>query len=143
MPRGTQLSSADVSCPSAPCAPGATVIGAVGEDGKIHHFKTAMIVDADFVERASRNGPPEKAMRFSDKCQTLDCENWDDERCGVVDRVMKLMQAPEAPPPEPDLPPCVIRATCRWYTQVGEEPCHICAYVITDAREVAAETSGK
>lgn len=126
------LDKNDLSCPSARCAPGATVIGALAPDGKIRHFKTPIVADKKFVDTAKQNGSPERVFRFSSKCQTGECSQWTGDRCGVADMVEKFMSKPKAPPKAAEPPPCVIRSTCRWYAQSGPEICLSCAYVITD-----------
>lgn len=125
------------SCPSARCAPGATLIGVLGQDGRIDHLKTPLVIDQDFVDRAEAVGAPETRLRFASKCQTSGCSQWTGSRCGVIDRVLKIMEAPDAPPKAEALPPCVIRATCRWHAQSGDDACLSCAYVVTDTRQPA------
>ncbi len=128
----------DLACPSAPCAPGATIIGAVGGDGKVNHFKTPMVADTEFIEIAEKHGSPEARFRFSSKCEKGACTQWTGTRCGVADMVTDFMKTPEAPQKAQILPPCVIRGTCRWYAQSGDDICLSCAYVVTDGRVAAA-----
>jgi hypothetical protein len=129
-------SKRDYTCPSATCAPGATLLGTLGRDGRMHPVRTEMRVDAAFVAEASRIGPPEARMRFAGRCHEGGCAQWTGSRCGVIDRVMQHLGAAagEAQP----LQPCVIRASCRWYAQTGAAACTGCSYVVTDAREVVA-----
>jgi len=128
----------DLACPSAQCAPGATVIGVVGPDGTVDHLKTPMIADDDFIETVQKQGRPEKRFRFSSKCQTGGCSQWTGSRCGIADMVNDFMKTPQAPPKATELPPCTIRATCRWYEQMGADICLSCAYVVTDGRNAPA-----
>ena len=125
------------TCPSARCAPGAQVIGAVGSDGRVGHFKTPMQIDAETAESLTAAGRPEARLRFASKCETSGCSQWTGSRCGVIDKVLHFMEAPDAPPKADSLPPCTIRQTCRWYSQTGEEACLSCAYVVTDTRTEA------
>lgn len=125
------------SCPSAPAAPGATLLGVLGADGRIHNLRTRMTVDAGFLEAASGAGPVEARMRFAGRCQTSGCAQWTGSRCGVIDRAMAHLEA-AALPEEPQLPPCTIRADCRWFHQRGPSACGTCIWMVTDTRRVMA-----
>jgi len=120
------------SCPSAPCAPGATLLGVLGADGKIHNMRTAMIVDQDFVDNACTKGPPEGRMRFSASCQSGQCAQWDDGKCGVIERVLKRLAPATETSPKKHLQPCVIRNDCRWFSQRGAPACNACQKVVTN-----------
>ncbi len=125
------------TCPSAPLSEGATLIGALGADGHVHHFKTPMIADADFVTKAEAKGGAERHLRFASKCETSGCKQWTGTKCGIIESVLEDLKAPDAPPVADDLPPCVIRASCRWFAQRGEAACRACHLVVTDTREMA------
>lgn len=127
------------TCPSATCTPGNTLIGIRGDDGRIKALRTPLPVTPEFAGAAAEAGPPEARMRFASACQTSACSQWTGSRCGVIDRVLKHLEAtPEAL--RRDLQPCAIRATCRWYDQSGAAACKGCDLVVTDMRApVAAE----
>ncbi len=128
------------SCPSAPAAPGNTLLGMLGPDGRIHNLRTTMAVDDAFVARASQHGPPEARMRFAGTCVTSGCKQWTGARCGVIDRAMREIGAAGGAPAAESLPPCTIRATCRWFSQIGANACAACTLIVTDTRDaVAAE----
>lgn len=128
----------DKTCPSARAAPGAILLGVKGADGRIKHMRTAMSVDAAFIESASTSGKPEARMRFGAPCQTSGCAQWTGTRCGVIDNVLEHLAVDRAPVAK-TLPPCPIRATCRWYDQTGETACYACDLVVTDQSAIAAE----
>ena len=117
------------TCPSAPAQPGAILLGLRQADGRIAPLRTAMRIDADFIAAAARHGPPEARMRFASPCLEGGCTQWTGHSCGVVARVL----AEIAPPPTASLPPCLIRATCRWHAERGGAACAICDRVVTDA----------
>lgn len=123
--------AAPAACPSARAEPGATLIGVVGEDGHVHYLKTAIEIDQDFIDVASRDGPLEQRFRFGGTCVECGCEQWDDGRgkCRVIETVASFI-----PPPEDETPlqPCSIRPTCRWFRQSGPSACRICPLVRTD-----------
>jgi hypothetical protein len=128
--------SAQYACPSAPAEPGAGLLGVLGPDGKIHNLRTLMPVDEDFLAAVRLRGAPEERMRFSNRCQTSGCSQWTGTRCGVIDRAMKEMEVPGAPPAD-SLPPCSIRGSCRWFAQNGPKACHTCAFIVTDTRQMS------
>ena len=133
------LSAPPRACPSAPCAPGTTLLGVVGADGRLQRLRTPMEVDADFVAAAQHGGAPEARMRFAGRCETSGCRQWTGTRCGVIERVLDRLSELGDPQAVDALPPCPIRATCRWFDQRGEPACRACSLVVTDASAVAAE----
>lgn len=128
-----------LTCPSAPCAPGATLLGMIGADGELAYLRTPMQIDQSFVATAHASGPPEARMRFASPCQEGKCAQWTGEGCGVVRKVLAAVEA-QGGLPETDLQPCVIRAGCRWFSERGATACNACKYVVTDQQTaVAAE----
>ncbi len=141
MKRGSGHAAPDpepLSCPSAPAAPGATLLGVLGADGRIHNLRTPLKVDAGFLDAAARDGPVEARMRFAGRCQTSGCSQWTGSRCGVIDRAMAHLEAVGARPVPQDLPPCVIRGDCRWFAQSGPDACGTCTLIVTDTRRTLA-----
>ncbi len=130
------MSQADVdrTCPSARAAPGATLLGMVGAGGRIKPLRTAMTVDATFVARARETGPPEARMRFASACVRGACAQWTGTHCGVIERVLTHLGTPAVPE---TLPPCLIRATCRWFAERGGAACGVCDQVVTDTSVMA------
>lgn len=129
--------SGTISCPSAPCAPGARLIGMRGADGRIKNLRQSLEIDQDFIARASAQGQPEARMRFSSPCVEGKCSQWTGHKCGVIENV--LARLADASPAADKLPPCSIRGDCRWFKQRGAAACHACDLVITDQTSVAAE----
>lgn len=129
------------TCPSANCAPGATLLGTLGDDGRIHNMRSRVEVSAEFAAEAARLGPPEARMRFAAPCQEGGCGQWTGEKCGIIEKVMSHLEqiAPPAPVAAPGTPqPCVIRATCRWFDQRGADACSACSMVVTDQKAATA-----
>ena len=121
------------TCPSAPATPGALMIGMRGADGRVANLRTPLRVDTAFCEDARARGDrPEARMRFAAPCIEEGCAQWTGSRCGVIARVLDHLE--DALPPTPALPPCAIRADCRWYAEHAERACAACPEVVTDAR---------
>lgn len=128
------------SCPSAPAAPGARLLGLLGPDGRVHNLKSVMTVDAGFLQAAAEAGPVEARMRFASRCQTSGCAQWTGSRCGVIDKALAHIEAALPGVEAAALPPCTIRSDCRWFAQTGARACGACSYIVTDRRaQVAAE----
>jgi hypothetical protein len=123
----------DLTCPSAPIASGATLLGLVGPDGTVGYLTPSITVDQEFVDAASRGGLPGKRFRFAAQCLESGCAQWTGSRCGLIDTLIAADDL--APDEEPErLPRCAIRSSCRWFAQAGSEACAICPIVITDCR---------
>ena len=120
-------------CPSAKCEPGASLLGIVQADGKVGYLGEPLTIGEEFVERAHAGRTPERRFRFADTCVEGRCRQWTGSRCGVIDKVLKELEAAEAEP----LPRCGIRPHCRWFRQSGAAACAACPLVITDTREMA------
>jgi hypothetical protein len=126
----------EYTCPSAPCEPGATLLGLVGEDGRIGYLTPALRIDEEFVARVERGRSPRKRFRFAGPCLEGECRQWTGSRCGVVDTVFDAVEklAPQPAREEGVLPRCAIRSSCRWFAQEGAAACAACPFVITDCR---------
>ena len=132
------MSSPDsISCPSNRCKPGSDLIGIRQDDGTVAILPQPLPVDQHFVDLVSQDAAaPEERFRFSNKCVESGCGQWTGSRCGVIDNVMKMLEAVPVPaatvPGSADtLPPCGIRPTCRWFRQSGPDACKVCPYVLT------------
>ena len=120
-----------LTCPSARCEPGATLLGVVEADGTVGYITPRLTVDEAFVEQASRGRAPEKRFRFAGACVESGCAQWTGSRCGVIDRVLEGGLLDDGANAQ-GLPHCSIRSSCRWFAQSGAEACGVCPLVITD-----------
>lgn len=124
------------TCPSAPAEPGALLLGVVGPAGRVVPLRSPLRVDADFVATARAEGAPEARMRFASPCREGGCAQWTGERCGVIARVMDHLRPPET---AAALPPCLIRASCRWFSERGGAACGVCDLIVTDQAGAVSE----
>ena len=142
MPISKETKPSGFSCPSSKCESGATLIGIVGENGKVGHLASPLIVDDNFVEKTSPENnqgvPAERRFRFSSPCAENKCGQWTGNACGVIGRVMTHLEEAKIPL-NAKLPPCTIRSSCRWYNQRQEKACMACSFVVTDNRETNQE----
>ena len=73
---------------------------------------------------------PQRVFRITATCQESDCVHFDGSRCKLARRIVDML-----PPVAESLPPCSLRATCRWFTQEGRAACLRCPQVITHTYE--------
>ena len=141
MPAGLPL------CPSATLAgvePGQPlhISGVVGADGLVTNLRTPLPVDAAMRAELQKHGTPERRFRFAAPCAEGRCGNWTEQgggQCGLIARIRDHVAASDAAPePAAALPPCAIRADCRWWRQDGPSACAVCPLVTYNAAEVEA-----
>jgi hypothetical protein len=116
-------------CPSAPCAPGAVLLGIVLPGGRIAYAAGEVVIDEEFVAIAREGRSPEMRFRFSSPCVRAACKQWTGAGCGVIDGVLDYVGVL---PDDTALPRCVIRPSCRWFAQRGAQACAVCPRVVTD-----------
>jgi hypothetical protein len=119
-------------CPSAACSSSASLIGIVQGDNSVTLLNTPLRLNDEFVRKANEYGEPEKRFRFADKCVKNGCKQWTGKSCGVMD---ELARANPSIKGDDELPACIIRATCRWYSQEGGRACKICLFVVTQSHD--------
>ena len=73
---------------------------------------------------------PQRIFRITAACQESQCTHFDGSRCKLVSRIVKLL-----PAVVDSLPPCSLRANCRWFTQEGRAACMRCPQVVTHSYE--------
>jgi hypothetical protein len=119
-----------ISCPSATCKTGNSLLGIVDCDGRVSFLHEPVVIDEAFVSIAQKGRAPEKRFRFTTPCIESGCKQWNNRRCSVADEVISVLGTDS--PNHNDLPNCGIRQTCRWYKQSGVSACAVCPEVITD-----------
>lgn len=106
----------------------ARVIGLVSgsaAEPRIAYLKAEAVIPAEQVSMAGELSTSE-VFRFAARCEEHRCAQFADGRCSLgqrlVDRVDAVVDT---------LPPCTIRATCRWFAEQGEPACLRCPQVVT------------
>lgn len=106
------------------------MLGIVQSNGSISFLgEEKNLINDEFVQIAKKGRNPEKRFRFADTCMKKQCKQWNQNRCGVIDKVMEVLNPNHA---SYSIPICSIRLECRWYKQHGNSACMACPYVITD-----------
>ena len=120
-------------CPSATCSKGATLLGIVKTDQTVALLNIPLPIDEDFVQKANQNREPERRFRFADKCVKSGCRQWTGKSCGIMNEL--AWANPSVQSTDEELPPCIIRPACRWYSQEGGKACRICLFVVTQSQD--------
>ena len=69
---------------------------------------------------------PTEVFRLAAHCEQERCTHFDGARCRLATRIVEMLPAVSTA-----LPPCVIRAGCRWFRQEGRAACLRCPQIVT------------
>jgi hypothetical protein len=69
---------------------------------------------------------PQQVFRITAACQESKCVHFDGSDCNLAQRIVQIL-----PAVTDSLPPCRLRASCRWFLQEGGPACQRCPQVIT------------
>lgn len=70
--------------------------------------------------------PPTQVLRIAATCQEQRCSHFDGAICKLATRLVRQIETVTAA-----LPPCTIRADCRWFRQEGRHACLRCPQIVT------------
>ena len=117
-------------CPSAqPEMRGAQAFGVVSgapDERRVTWIERPVPVTPELLAM-SAPVPPTRVMRFAARCQESACSHFDGHDCRLASRIVAMLD-----PVVAALPPCSIRADCRWWRQEGREACSRCPQIITE-----------
>jgi hypothetical protein len=117
-------------CPSAqPGMAEARVIGVVersADEPRVAYLNEVLPVTNELLAMAGTVKPTE-VFRFGARCEERACSHFDGSRCQLATRIVQILPAVSEA-----LPPCVIRAECRWFAQEGRAACMRCPQVVTE-----------
>ncbi|HLQ51924.1 MAG TPA: hypothetical protein VK129_10530 [Terriglobales bacterium] len=120
-------------CPSAqPDMEGARVLGVVSgsaEQSQVAYLSSNVPVTAGLLATAAPLKPTE-VFRFAAHCEEKKCRHFDGSHCQLATRIVQIL-----PAVTDGLPPCLIRAECRWFQQEGKAACMRCPQVVTESYE--------
>jgi hypothetical protein len=116
-------------CPSAqPGMANCQVLGVVTEsqDGPRLSYLNERLEVTDEVIAMAAPAKPTEVFRFAATCEESRCTHFDGRDCQLAKRIIQIMPAVVS-----SLPPCIVRANCRWYLQEGGSACLRCPQVST------------
>ena len=124
-------------CPSArPEMPGAVAFGIVAgtvEAPLLVHLTEAQPVTEELLALAQPAEPTE-VFRFAAPCAGHACGHFDGQDCRLVTRIVQILPAASS-----GLPPCTLRAECRWWGQEGKAACLRCPQVVSQCHVPSEE----
>jgi hypothetical protein len=78
------------------------------------------------LQLAEPSVEPTEIFRFVASCEEHRCTHFDGARCRLGERVARQLE-----PVVDTLPPCQIRASCRWFAEQGRQVCLRCPQIVT------------
>jgi hypothetical protein len=113
-------------CPSAPLYAGSRLLGVVNGDSHVDILSDPIEIDDVFVEAANTGKVAEQKFRFVNKCLKSGCQQWSENSCGVIKRVLDAIEENVS---KGEIPDCSIRPNCRWFSQESYNACKVCTTV--------------
>jgi hypothetical protein len=133
----TIKSSKQLMCPSAePDMDGSVIFGIVTgtpEQPQLVHLRETKQIPAELLALESPVKPTE-IFRIAANCIEHNCQHFDGHNCRLSHRIVEGL-----PQVSKSLPPCPIRANCRWWHQDGKSACLRCLQVVRDNYTVSEE----
>ena len=116
-------------CPSAqPEMPDAQILGVVSagtDEPRVVYLSERVAATPELLAQAAPAAPAE-VFRLAARCETSRCTHFDGHQCRLATRVVEML-----PEVADNLPPCIIRRSCRWYRQEGRAACARCPQIVT------------
>jgi hypothetical protein len=129
--------SKSLMCPSAePEMDGSLIFGIVTgtpEQPELVHLPQVKEIPPELLTLESPVKPTE-IFRIAAPCVENNCTHFDGAQCRLISRIVDGL-----PTVTESLPPCAIRANCRWWKQEGPEACRRCLQIVRDNFNVPAE----
>ena len=118
-----------VMCPSAqPGMKEPRLIGVVTFDQdtpRVAYLNETVPLTDELLDSA-KPADPRTVFRIAAHCEESQCTHFDGSNCNLATRIVQIL-----PAVVDALPACLIRASCRWYTQEGKPACLRCPQVVT------------
>jgi hypothetical protein len=116
-------------CPSAqPEMSDAQILGVVSgaaDQALVAYLSEHVAATPELLVQAAPAAPGE-VFRLAARCETSRCTHFDGQQCRLATRIVEML-----PEVAENLPPCIIRRSCRWYRQEGRAACARCPQVVT------------
>jgi hypothetical protein len=122
-------------CPSAPPVQdngvAFGVVGGTAEEPRVGYLRKRVAV-TDSLLAATAPVKPTEVLRFAAPCAATACQHFDGAECTLARNVVQLL-----PVAVGQLPQCIIRPDCRWWSQEGKAACLRCPGIITESPEAS------
>jgi len=124
-------------CPSAqPGMDRCRVLGVVRQEGStpiLEYLNRLLPATTEILAMAAPLKPTE-VFRLAATCAEHKCPHFDGADCQLATRVVQIL-----PAIVDALPPCIIRAECRWYSQEGGAACKRCPAITTVSYDLSPQ----
>jgi hypothetical protein len=100
------------------------LVSGAAREARIAFFKKTT-VDGFAWRGHFSNVEASRHLRFGARCEEHDCAHFDGRQCALGDHVHRHMA-----PVVDQLPPCLIRGSCRWFAERGAGICLRCPQVV-------------
>jgi hypothetical protein len=124
-------------CPSAqPGMDNCNVLGVIQHDGPrpmLLYLRAPIAATPDVLAMSAPLKPTE-VFRLSATCAEHKCPHFDGADCQLATRIVRGLA-----PAVDQLPPCVIRKDCRWFSQEGGAACMRCPEITTVTYDLSPE----
>lgn len=97
----------------------------LGEEPRVGYLERTIPVTPELLSQTGAVRPTE-VFRFAANCEQTRCCHFDGQNCKLAERIVRILPAVVNA-----LPPCQIRAGCRWYQQEGRPACFRCPQLVT------------
>jgi hypothetical protein len=101
------------------------VVAGSSDAPRIAYLEHDAVVD-EGVLAALGDVAPTEVFRYAAKCEERRCSHFDGAHCTLAARIRSMLK-----PVVDALPPCTVRASCRWYAEQGGEICFRCPQLVT------------
>jgi hypothetical protein len=101
------------------------IIGGTATETRIAFFKKSAQDGFDWQTRYG-DADATRLFRFAARCETTGCGHFAGGGCSLGHRVRTTL-----PAVVDALPACLIRASCRWHAEQGDDVCLRCPQVVT------------
>jgi hypothetical protein len=118
------------TCPSRACEDGVALLGVMTPSGRLAYIHPSRKIDEDFIDKATRQGRPERRFRFSGPCVEAACPQWTGAGCRIAEVVAE--KGTDCNFVASRMPACTIRPSCRWFFQIGPAACAACPTIVAD-----------
>lgn len=108
------------------------VLSGTPKEARIAFFKKDAAESLDWRQLTDRANATH-VLRFAAGCEQSGCSHYDGHACQLGQRVARQLE-----PVVDSLPSCLIRNTCRWHAERGDDVCLRCPQVVTMAQPSSA-----
>lgn len=126
-----------IMCPSAqPGMQEPRLIGVVtfDEEAPSIAYLNELVPVTEELLASAEPAEPREVFRMAAHCEESRCAHFNGVKCGLATRVVEIL-----PAVVDALPTCLIRASCRWYTQEGKPACLRCPQIVTQPLDPSPE----